>query len=135
MFIVALLLALSTPNSGPSSGNEAEWRRQFKTVSIMRSVAELIDQFREDHAGHVPESLDALPSLREQPHFGKDGWNRSLYYYSTGSTYVIASFGRSGRPDRQESTPGGLTTAQNFEDDIVMVNGTFAQTPFNIDPN
>ena len=62
-----------------------------------------------------------------------DGWSRSFYYFTTGKSYLLISFGRGGRPATQTSDPGGISKRRDFDTNIVMIDGRWAQTPIDVD--
>jgi hypothetical protein len=68
-----------------------------------------------------------------QPRAFLDGWGRRLIYYATSDGHwVIASFGRNGRAEGQTLGPGELTMDPDYDADIVMIDGDWAQRPRSI---
>jgi hypothetical protein len=121
----------------PAVNSMIERRRQIVTVHNMRLLGQLVRLHREDH-GKDPASLDGLVRAYESDlALTKDGWGRELYYYSTGSDFVLASFGKDGVPISSRCAPGciaGATPPSTLYDiDIVMINGEWAQTPADVD--
>ena len=59
-----------------------------------------------------------------------DGWGNRLFYHSTGGSFVLASFGQDGKPDKEgRQKAGGWSSEFNFDADIVRIGNEWAQTP------
>ena len=134
LILAALTIQTRPPSSEEKDSRDPDFIAQIATVASIRVVVQHIAFYREDHAGKLPTSIFALRDLFGIPneHFA-DGWKRPLFYYTTGSSYMLASFGKTGHPDGQESEPGGTAEDSRFESDIVLIDGMWAQSPRNVD--
>ena len=111
-----------------------DFAAQIVTVSAMRSIVLHIEQYASEHRGTAPDNLESLRKAYGLPEASfRDGWGRPFCYFTTGPSYVLASFGRSGSPGSQSAAPGGVLQEIDFESAIVLVNGEWAQSPFNVD--
>jgi hypothetical protein len=138
--IIALALCWFLPLSIPSieiggDSRDPDLVRQIRTVAAMRQVEMYLSLYREDHPGENAPSFAALTRAYSMPpETAVDGWGRPLYYYATPESYVLVSFGRSDVPRAQRSTPGGVSPmAPDWDENIVMIDGEWAQTPFGVD--
>jgi len=116
---------------------EAERQKQGVTMHHMHLLEGLIRLHRTDFLKD-PAHLDQMVRAYESdPILTKDGWGRDFYYYSTGETYVLASFGRNGMPASSRCEPGCIADAvppdSLYDLDIVMINGDWAQTLAGLD--
>jgi hypothetical protein len=92
-----------------------------------------VDAYREAQKANPP-SLNALvPSYLTGAHTFSDSWGRPLVYYATETHYILASYGKNGVPDGQLTKAGGFGPANNFDQDIVLIDGEWAQSPPNVD--
>ena len=138
--IAGAVLILALPGlgcRGVSAGESVDWKlergRQMDTMNNMHMIDGLITLHRQDHhkdPAHLDELVRAYDSDQA---ITKDGWGRDLYYYSTGDTFVLASFGKNGIPMPSRCEPGCFADAAPpetlYDIDIVMINGAWAQTP------
>lgn len=77
--------------------------------------------------GRYPITLAEVGRSHGEDH-SIDSWGHSLFYQSDGSTFLLVSYGRDGRPDgsdylalrEQGDHPGGYNTCGNFDADEVM---------------
>ena len=114
-------------------GKNPGYKAQKLTVVSMICIVANVKLYADEHGGKFPTSLPLLRDMYKFPDRSlNDGWDRALYYYSTGDTYVLASFGQSGKPDAQESVAGGESLKNSYEADIVVINGEWAQSPFGV---
>jgi general secretion pathway protein G len=139
--IIGILVAMATSNLR-SVMNRA---RQKRTMADMRTIALGIDSYQTDVNGFPASAGYALPSGLSLPTATigtivseisptylhsvplRDGWN-SWFTYGTDSlrtNYVLRSNGADGLAD--SSPPLGET--HRFENDIIVVNGSFIQFP------
>lgn len=94
-----------------------------------------VDAFKSSFPGRkLPSALRALDQELEgvDPQGAKwlDGWGRPLTFFVThDGHYVIASFGKDGLPQGQATVPGGNTAEMNWDADIVLIDGDWAQVP------
>jgi hypothetical protein len=132
-FGLALALAMPWPGSSKDT-RHPELVRQIQTTARMHEVSVYISLYREDHPGEDPPNLAALTKAYSMPAAtAVDAWNRPLYYYATGGRYVLISFGRSGVPRAQRSEPGAVSPMEpDWDENIVMIDGEWAQTPFGV---
>jgi len=122
-----------------TSIKEENYKAQKTTVDHIKTINLLVD-FYKSKEGHTPDNLTSFITS-EEPYIKpeasdkmfSDGWGNRLHYYSTGDSYVIASFGRDGVPDAGGSqAAGGWSAFLDFDADIVAINGDWAQSPDNI---
>ncbi len=112
---------------------------QKRSIYHIRHLWSLIKRYKLEH-GKTPNSLDDLAPYYSTPDgLGKyllDGWGRSFYYSATGSDFTLLCFGRDGVPTPPPVTwPGGrtgYTGCFDFDADIIMINGQWAQTPYGL---
>lgn len=126
--IIGIIAAVAIPNliSALHRG------RQKRTMSDMRSVSEGLAMYEQDnrffpvHENGVLTDLGADLSLYIGNASGQDGWGDILRYNSNdGSSYTLISFGR----NRAEDLPYIVGPTSLFDDDIVMLDGSFIQYP------
>ena len=145
--IIGIIVAIAIPNLL----NAIQRAKQKRTMGDMRSAGTAAEAYAVDFnhypaaAGYtLPSGLTALPTSsfgapgatakfngKVVPTYIRllpltDGWN-SFFLYGVGGTgqdYIIASNGRDGS---QDTAVWGETT--NFNDDIIFVDGQFAQYP------
>jgi hypothetical protein len=136
-FLAVVPLLMSSCNGAPANApwtsSKVERRKQGITMDNMRIVGDLVRMHRKDHQ-RDPASLDQIvKAYTSAPRLAIDGWNRELYYHSTGDSFVIASFGRNGTPESLQCDPGCFAGAKPpmsaYDVDIVMIDGVWAQTP------
>ena len=116
--------------------SEREFGRQMVTVSNMRQINIMMTTLRENHRRYPRRLEDLVPAYARNTSMMKDGWGREFYYYSSGDSFVLASFGKSGNPRRSLCEPGCLAKGDPdhpYDTNIVMINGVWAQTPEGID--
>ncbi|MFZ2491875.1 MAG: type II secretion system protein GspG [Thermoanaerobaculia bacterium] len=78
---------------------------QLRNLEEMRGYVGAVDEFRHQR-GHYPQSLrDAVmsssirPAVRQRLAEGHDLWRHPVAYRSDGTTFLLVSYGRDGRPD------------------------------------
>ncbi len=139
LLLIYLTLSLIVPASiglAKNRGRPADLVRQGQTITNMQLVQGLIDLYREDHHSDPPNLGRLAKEYSVAQNAIVDGWGRALFYYTTGNSYVLASFGKGGAPRPQLSRPGSVAppiAEGAFEVNIVMINGEWAQTPSNVD--
>ncbi len=146
--IIGIIVAIAIPNLL----NAIQRAKQKRTMGDMRSAGTAAEAYAVDFnhypaaAGYtLPSGLTTFPPTSSfgAPGTGfngqvvptyirllplTDGWN-SFFLYVAGTTqqdYAISSNGRDGA-SQGGSAPWGETT--NFNDDIIFVDGQFAQYP------
>jgi general secretion pathway protein G len=131
LLIVVVIIGIVAAISVPNLLNAIHRARQKKTMSDMRSIAEGIEMYQQDHYFY-PEfaetGLDSLASVLNmyvKPFRATDGWNRTYRYAAEGSYYTLTSYGSDGQPDG--SFANGPT--RNFRSDILYSTGVFVQWP------
>ena len=103
--------------------------KQYQTAVNMGDVSSYITLFLEEHKT-LPPSLEAV--LREygvDTRLAYDEWGRPLFYYASPHGFVLVSFGRSGRPCSQSVPPGFGSAVGDYDANLVIVNGEWAQRP------
>jgi type II secretion system protein G len=143
--IIGIIVAIAIPNLL----NAIQRAKQKRTMGDMRSAGTAAEAYAVDF-NHYPAAAGyTLPSGLSIPTgtFGSqtqassfngqvtptyirllplsDGWQSYFFYGSVGTGYIIQSAGKDGT--QQTSPVYGETT--NFNDDIIFVNGQFAQYP------
>ena len=143
-FSATALLAVAVVALSAAAGSLAvsEWSpraRQKRTMADLRKIAAALEARAEESNSYPPG--DDFHALRQHltPRYiaalpERDHWGHPLRYewQRTGSGadgYANGSAGRDGR--WQHARLGDYTTATttNFDDDIVLANGTFIQLP------
>jgi len=120
--------------AGTEDSRDRDFVAQIASVAAMGNIVIVLNLYAADHGGHFPDNLQSLVGSYKFPDWSlRDGWKRPLYYYSTGTSYILISYGRSGLPDSQESTSGGFSAEKRYEADIVLINRTWAQSPAGVD--
>lgn len=123
--VIGILAALAVPNLL----NAMHRAKQKRTMADLRSVAQSVEQYAIDHAGHpIAADIVTLAEVltpiyaREVPRL--DGWNRLLAVDSTFEAYTLGSGGKDGGP---LNFVGGPTS--DLDDAIIYINGQFWQWP------
>ena len=72
--------------------------QQVENAANMQDLITLLNEFRADH-GVYPKQLEdeEFRKYGGPPHV--DSWGRSYYYSTSGADFILASFGRDGKPD------------------------------------
>jgi general secretion pathway protein G len=139
--ILGIIVAIAVINYLNAIGRA----RQRRSMSDMRGIATALEAYAADLDRYPPASAFTLPpglglptlnleTARPylQPTYIKavplqDGWN-SWFLYGTAPSkadYILLAAGQGGEP--QSAPLYGPTT--DFEDDIILVNGSFVQWP------
>jgi len=118
----------------PPKTKHPDFVAQIVTVSAMRSISQEVSHYMTEHQGAAPNTLEELRLAYDLPaKWFRDGWGRPFSFFTTGQSYVLASFGKSGSPESQRASPGGVVQELDYESDIVIVDGKWAQTPLDVD--
>jgi len=119
--VVVILFARCSDEALKQRGSQAELF--FLAVRIAGWKSE---------SGKWPPSLAAVCDKLEKPQECKmeDLWGRPYYYRVTyhQDGYVLASFGKDGMPDRDAGSPGAFGSERDYDADIVVVSGAWAQS-------
>ena len=118
----------------PSDKRERDFVRQIATVAAIRASAMGVESYREEF-GSYPTDLDELVErFGTAPQYISDGWCRPLVYFRHEHGYILASFGKSGVPEAQRVDPPTVVVPeQDFETDVVLIDGEWVQTPSGVD--
>lgn len=126
--VIGLIVAIAVPNLL----NAIQRSRQTRTISDLRSISNGLGIYHQDYAKFpVAASMAAFTEVSESlvPFIGQvptdDGWQRVFVYKSDGDTYTVASYGANLLADQPWSS--GKTSY--FDEDIVMMDGSFLQIP------
>jgi len=137
IIVVTILFGVNTAPqqvAGAQDSRDRDFVAQIASVAAMGNIVVVLNLYAADHGGHFPDNLQSLVGSYKFPDWSlRDGWKRPLYYYSTGTSYILISYGRSGQPDSQTSTAGGVSGEKEYEADIVLINGAWAQSPTGVD--
>jgi type II secretion system protein G len=132
LLIVAAIIGLIVAIAIPNLLNAIQRSRQTRTVSDMRTISNGLGIYQQDYAKFPPAasladftdiSDDLVPFIGQVPTV--DGWKRTYKYRSDGDTYTLASFAANGFADQPWTD--GVTSY--FDDDIVIMDGSFFQIP------
>src|SRR5262249_9659282 len=113
-------------------GNALDKGKQKATMSDMRTIGKAIDLYRVDH-GFLPDPSGGLPSLVSVliPYQTSavpimDHWSHGYSYTADAAgNYSIESYGKDG----VDGTNITYATRFNFDDDIILSNGLFVNSP------
>jgi len=126
--LIAILASAGQSLVGQRDDRDPDYVAQISTVAAIRNMVTVLDLYASEHGGRFPGNLGELKY--KFPEWSlNDGWKRPLYYYSTGTTYILVSYGRSGKPDPQTAQAGGHSAENDYEADIVLINRVWAQSP------
>lgn len=133
--IIGILAAIAIPNLLTAMQRS----KQKRTMADIRSIATALEAYAQDHKQY-PDSdsleQDLAPTyIRGFP--VNDGWTNPFVYECWSSTdgdtcdsYAIASAGKDGVLDHDSiDAYDGAGATTNFNNDIVFINGEFAQYP------
>src|SRR6266540_5338385 len=73
--------------------------RQVRTIADGRTISTLIEQYRERYGAYPAELAAAVPAAAVAR---GDGWGNRWVYVTDGSSFLLLSFGRDGRPERSD---------------------------------
>lgn len=131
--IIGILAAIAIPNLLTATQRS----RQKRTMADLRTVGTALDAYAVDHAREPLPDGEYVEQLREhlQPTYVKDlpsldGWGTGLRYRRVGENgYALVSPAADGKYEQE--SPEAYTSAgtQNFDCDIVYMNGGFVQYP------
>ncbi len=127
--VTALIVVVCVSSAAPIS---EDFRKEKVTVARIEGLALEIDDYLLQGNDTVPSLAGLKDELQLTDKRFQDGWGRDLYVFSSGSEYVIISFGKNGVPDAQVSKPGGPIPKRDHDADIVLINGTLAQFPWGV---
>ena len=126
--VIGLIAAIAIPNLV----NAIQRGRQSRTVGDLRGLATAVAMYQQDYAkfpvagSYVP--LDDVEGAI-MPYMGSvtkiDGWQRAFMYTSNGDNYTLVSYAMNGVPDQ----PWAQGPIHYFDDDLVIVGGSFMQWP------
>ena len=126
--VIGLIVAIAVPNLL----NAIQRSKQTRTISDLRSISNGLGIYQQDYAKFpLLASLGPITAVSDTlvPFIGQvpldDGWNNTLQYRSDGDTYTLASFGLNLLAD----TPWESGITSYFDDDIVILDGSFLQIP------
>ncbi len=148
MFALVLGFTPAACDSGPQTSLGAslsvteaqtqadELRAQKTSIFNIYSLSKLIEHHKLEH-GQTPSKLEDLaPYLTSDGlyEFMHDGWGRGIFYYSNSADYTLICFGHDAIPAHENNaSPGGYSRHLDFDADIIMINGNWAQTPEGLD--
>lgn len=118
--VVATVAAIAVPQLMRAFNRS----RQRRTMADMRSIAAANGAYHVDSGAYVAALGDLSPEYLQPP--GADAWGNALVYAGGGSAYTLTSYGLDGVPGPAPPSPW---TAEPFEPDLVVANGTFTQAP------
>ena len=130
-----------TPSVSEQSRQDAQvqadgLRAQKITIYRMATLSDLIKSYVREHE-RCPESLSAVGPYVTPEALADlilDGWGRPIRYYSSGTDYALVCYGFDGLASlHQTVSPGGYTHQLDFDADIVILNGNWAQSPAGLD--
>ena len=78
--------------------------KQVRTCADVRSIATIVEQFKEDN-GRYPRDLSEVLIRPHWADLQQDVWGHKILYQAEANSFIVASFGRDGRPDRDYLTP------------------------------
>jgi len=107
-------------------------KAQFITKANMNAVLSFLEAYEAEHLQFPPDLRTLFVTYAIEEKWMLDGWSRPFYYFSTGRSYVLASFGKSGTPTPKSPEAKLHAAKGDFEADVVLVNGEWAQLPWNI---
>jgi hypothetical protein len=119
--------------AGDVTPARSDFRKQIGSVGAIQGVVLAIDTYREEHKTNPPSLSALVPSYMRDARALSDLWGRPLHYYASETHYVLASLGRNGVPDGQQAKAGGFGPANDFDQDIVLIDGVWAQSPPDVD--
>ncbi len=132
VLIVAAIIGLIVAIVIPNLMNAIQRARQTRTVSDIRTISIGLGIYQQDYtefpvAGSLGPladvSDDLIPLVGEVP--VSDAWNFAYQYKSDGDTYSLASMASNGIAD----LPWTLGSTSYFDEDIVILDGSFFQIP------
>jgi hypothetical protein len=128
-----LALALLTGAASAPDPRPRDFANQIVTVSNIDYIRLAINLYREGHGVPPPtlKTLQAAGSVKSE--WLLDGWGRPIIYFTTGHSYLLLSLGRAGVPTSQQASPGGILAGVDYDANIVMIDGSWAQTPHDVD--
>ena len=132
LLIVAAVIGLIAAIAIPNLVNAIQRGRQSRTVGDLRGIATAVAMYQQDYAKY-PVAADNSDAADLRPHLASymenfnavDGWQRAFRYSSDGDHYTLVSFAIDGIAN----TPYEEGPTNYFEEDIVLVDGSFWQYP------
>jgi len=130
LLIVVSILGVLAVIMIPNLIGNLQKSKQRTTMAEMRTICQAVATYRVDHQ-NVPQtsSISELHSILTPSYIlaftTLDGWNHHFDYNASPNTYTIESYGRDGI-DGSNIT---FETKDDFELDIVLVNGSFSASP------
>ncbi len=103
--------------------------KQYQTAMNMVSLSRYIEFFQEENKIPPPSLRAVLREYGVDERLADDEWGRPFYYYASSNGFILASFGKSGQPRPQSVPPGYRSPVGDYDANIVMVNGDWAQRP------
>ena|SRR5438552_1731279 len=145
LLIVVAIIGIIVATSIVNFFNAIQRARQRRSMAEMRGLSTALEAYASDHNLYPPPSAYVLPGGLSLPtltigvaasylaptYLKKavlvDGWNSWFLYGTTAENqdYTVVTTGKDGTPET--SPPYGITTA--FDNDIILVDGSFAQFP------
>jgi len=126
--VVVLLAIIAFPNVLTA----VQRSKQKRTMSDMRTLATVIEEYWTDHPDWRPANSAGSPGrlaallkpkyIKEVP--VRDDWGRPFGVFVGGTEYAIWSLGKDGTRDPKWNGP-----STSFDNDLVYQNGTFTQYP------
>ncbi len=127
--IIGILAAIAVVNLNDSLNRS----RQSKTLANMRNLAQAIQAYESDHSMLPPDGTDAYTLAQLCEGGGlftnidpEDGWRNPLVYTANAQQFTLESYASDGADGPQDITP---TTKLEFDYDIVLVDGSFVNSP------
>jgi general secretion pathway protein G len=105
--------------------------QQYATRSTLAAIQDAIRQYQKNFGAlpkslaEVPEITNTVPTQLGQP---VDGWKRPLMYSTTGTQWVVQSYGRDGRPGGV-GLDGDLSSDAPYPKSANLTLGQFFQAP------
>lgn len=126
VLVVSIISAIAIPNFFGALHRS----RQRRTMADIRSLATAVESYQLDFS-QAPQSADVVDLVAAlQPFYmrvlpQKDAWGNDLDYRTDPETYTLESFGRDGVDGLDIS----LATRDDYDRDILLVNGIFLASP------
>ena len=132
LLIVAAVIGLIAAIAIPNLVNAIQRGRQSRTVGDLRGIATAVAMYQQDYSKY-PVAADNTDAADLRPHLASymenfnanDGWQRPFRYTSDGDHYTLVSYALNGVAD----TPWVQGETNYFDDDIVIVDGSYLQVP------
>lgn len=127
--IIGIIAAIAVPNLLTA----IQRSKRSRTAADLRAIGTALGSYNVDN-NQFPTSADApalFTMLREQGHYSgstADGWNNPYIYEGDVNEYTLTSTGKDGSAGPAQSGDG-LGSNDNFDYDVIYVNGGFTFPP------